>query len=506
MLRVIIADDERLIRLTLRSMIEDMSLNIQIVAEAKDGTELLQYVEGHHPDLVFVDIRMPGLNGLEAMEQGKGLSPHTQWIVLTGFSDFNYARNALRLQAFDYLLKPVSPEELEASLSKVLLALEANVNQMANHFETAVNSLFHRTRSVEEIETTYHLQDYRFSITLFNIDSYLSEQEQTKLRFQWIVNLKEAYSAQIQFAMLENAISFVTLPNGDLAQVIGWRKSAEQRMKLQFPHIQQILTQQIQQFQTSSCIVTGFQCDREMDLFDLEEGINKLAGLFSLRRLLPPGRLWLEHEVVSLAEKPNYMIISEQVDKLCKLAHMQDYFQYENELTQLVPKIQSLNQYDQHAVQNLRVFLCTSLGCELETGGQIHLWAKSLQSVQESRLAEKAQTELSQNDLIQRVLNYVNSNYMNDIGIGQIAHDMDVTPNYLSSLFHKKTGKKFMKYLTHIRMVKAKELFLTKPGLKVQEVAEQVGYYSTRHFTRLFLEQFDCYPSELHQKMNPKQL
>lgn len=74
MLRVIIADDERLIRLTLRSMIEDMSLNIQIVAEAKDGTELLQYVEGHHPDLVFVDIRMPGLNGLEAMEQGK-------WII-----------------------------------------------------------------------------------------------------------------------------------------------------------------------------------------------------------------------------------------------------------------------------------------------------------------------------------------------------------------------------------------------------------------------------------------
>ncbi|MOA39027.1 HTH-type transcriptional activator Btr [compost metagenome] len=78
--------------------------------------------------------------------------------------------------------------------------------------------------------------------------------------------------------------------------------------------------------------------------------------------------------------------------------------------------------------------------------------------------------------------------------------DMDVTPNYLSSLFHKKMGETFTKYLTHIRMVKAKELLLRNPGLKVQEVAEQVGYYSTRHFTKLFLDHFDCYPSEMHQR------
>ncbi|GGH38375.1 response regulator transcription factor [Paenibacillus segetis] len=505
MLRVIIADDERLIRLTLRSMIEDSSFNIQIVAEAKDGTELLQYIEEHHPDLVFVDIRMPGLSGLEAMEQGKGLSPHTQWVVLTGFSDFNYARHALRLQAFDYLLKPVSPEELEATLSKVLLALETKVNQLSNHFETAVNSLFHRTRSIEEIGTKYHLQDYHFLITLFDIDSYLPEQEQTKLRFEWIHKLKEAYRTQVQFAMLENAISFVTLPNGDLAQVIGWRKSAEKRAKLQIPHIQQILTQEIQQFQTDSCIVTGFQCDHEMDLFDLEEGIIKLAEFLPLRRLLPSGRLWMENEAASFAARPNYVVISEQVDKLSKLAHLQDYFQYANELTQLVPMIQTLNQHDPYAIRNLREFLCITLGCELDASQQVDQWITSLQRVQESRLAEKSQTELSQSDLIQRVVNYVNTNYMNDIGIGQIAHDIDVTPNYLSSLFHKKTGQKFMKYLTHIRMMKAKELFLTKPGLKVQQVAEQVGYYSTRHFTKLFQEQFDCYPSEIHQKMNPKQ-
>jgi two-component system, response regulator YesN len=82
-----------------------------------------------------------------------------------------------------------------------------------------------------------------------------------------------------------------------------------------------------------------------------------------------------------------------------------------------------------------------------------------------------------------------------------LAEVLQVTPNYLSSLFHKKQGITFVKYVTSIRMLKAKELLLTEPDCKVQEVAQRVGYLSSRHFTKLFVEQYGCYPSEIRKKL-----
>ncbi|MEC0092694.1 response regulator transcription factor [Paenibacillus macquariensis] len=505
-MRVIIADDERLIRLALRSMIEEMSLNIQIVAEAKNGSELVKLVDEYHPELVFVDIRMPEMNGLEAMDQGSQLSPHTQWIVLTGFSEFEYVREAMRLRAVDYLLKPIGPEELEVSVSKVAAELEAKAKQLDNLFETAVNSLLHGTRSMEEINSRYPLQDFRLSITLFGIDSHMPELDKTRLRYQWIHGLKETYARQVPFSILEHAISFVTFPNGDIAQIIGWHKDAEERTQGYVSEMNDMLNQQMKDYERSTCIVSGFQSEYAMELVNLEKKLLQLQELLPLRRILPSRRLWMEQDVRLMMDKPHYRDIIERMDNLCRLAYMQDFFQYTNELKQLEPMMNTLAHQDPNALEYLRESLNVSLGCRLEGNQSMDQWMKSLESVQESRLAEQSLAELSQGDLIQRVQNYVNMNYMNDIGIGQIASDMDVTPNYLSSLFHKKMGKTFTKFLTHIRMVKAKELLLTNPALKVQEVAERVGYYSTRHFTKLFLDHFDCYPSELHQKSATKQL
>jgi two-component system response regulator YesN len=88
---------------------------------------------------------------------------------------------------------------------------------------------------------------------------------------------------------------------------------------------------------------------------------------------------------------------------------------------------------------------------------------------------------------------------MYDIGIGQIAEQLHMTPNYLSTLFHKKTGSTFMVYLTKTRMLRAKEL-LADPHIQIQQVAEQVGYSSARYFTKLFTESVGCYPSEYRSR------
>jgi two-component system response regulator YesN len=104
-------------------------------------------------------------------------------------------------------------------------------------------------------------------------------------------------------------------------------------------------------------------------------------------------------------------------------------------------------------------------------------------------------------ELVSQVREYVRGAYMQDIGIGQIASHLGVTPNYLSSLFHRETRTTFVRYLTGLRMAKAREL-LAAPGALVQDVARAVGYASVRHFSRLFQRQFGGLPSEVRVEKN----
>ena len=99
------------------------------------------------------------------------------------------------------------------------------------------------------------------------------------------------------------------------------------------------------------------------------------------------------------------------------------------------------------------------------------------------------------NALIKELKNYLEIHYMEEIGLTELADKLHITPNYLSRLFHKHTGCKFMKYLTDLRMAKAKEL-LQNSSMSVQQISEAVGYHSARHFTGLFKNHYGKYPSE----------
>jgi two-component system response regulator YesN len=146
-------------------------------------------------------------------------------------------------------------------------------------------------------------------------------------------------------------------------------------------------------------------------------------------------------------------------------------------------------------------FLANAIQSKVHARMSIEEWFQSLQHQGDVMLSKVGVTAISPHaDIIQRVIHYVDQHFMEEISLGTLANEYNVTPNYLSTLFHKKNGITFVKYLTNIRMLKAKELLITKPELKVQDVAEAVGYFSHRHFTKLFIEYFKCYPSEIRER------
>ena len=119
MYRVFLADDEMWVLFGLKKLIEKSGLPFQIIGEATNGVTTLEELEAKKPDVLFSDIRMPGLDGLSLLEKIKEKNLNVEVVFVSGYAEFEYARRALQMEAFDYLLKPVEQE----ALSDILLRL-----------------------------------------------------------------------------------------------------------------------------------------------------------------------------------------------------------------------------------------------------------------------------------------------------------------------------------------------------------------------------------------------
>lgn len=119
MLNVMLVDDERVVKKTIRTLIETEMEGIRIVAEASDGKEALEAIELYAVDLIITDIRMPGMSGLALMQEVEKRGIRTDFVILSGYGDFQYAQTALRLGAADYILKPIDPDYFVAMLQEL---------------------------------------------------------------------------------------------------------------------------------------------------------------------------------------------------------------------------------------------------------------------------------------------------------------------------------------------------------------------------------------------------
>lgn len=142
-MKVLIADDEILARSTLRSMLQELQLPLELLEDATNGEEMVERVQRYLPHVVFVDIKMPKLNGLEAIKKARAFAPDTRWFILTGFSEFCYAQEALRMGVSDYLLKPIDPEELSRAMIELFKDNRKRLLALNKQFGREIASISH---------------------------------------------------------------------------------------------------------------------------------------------------------------------------------------------------------------------------------------------------------------------------------------------------------------------------------------------------------------------------
>lgn len=485
-MKIIIADDEWLIRESLKSMLKEIGMNFEAVLEADNGVELVELSREHTPAIAFVDIRMPNLNGLEAIEKLKKISPHTQFIILTGYSEFQYVKEAIKMGVANYLLKPVSIEELKETIAGVIEKNNLNMKSINGEFEKALRDQFYKVSAKED--AVIFGNDATFIGGVFCFDSFLPEEKKQRYEIAFYKNIRRAIDETYDY---DCRLGLHILPDGYLVVVGAWdNKKGAGRLAVRefFFAVKRIVEQSID----ANFNVTLFSTGECSDFKALNEEIERIIEILPLMTVVDFGH---SSNLEALNERSKEIKLLE----LSKLIFAISETYSEDGYMDFISSINDLKQFvgSGHVAGMLgeatRKFLRKALGIELEPQLEYKEAVAKLECFGDrNRLNSKTQETY---DMVSEVKKYVHNNYMNNIGIGDIAEKLNVTPNYLSTLFHKKTDINFLKYLTQYRMRKAKEL-LAQENKKVQDVAKEVGYFSTRHFTKLFKEQYGYYPSE----------
>lgn len=521
--KVLLVDDEPVILRSLEVAIPWDELGISLVGKARNGEEALQLFHQQTPDIIVSDIRMPSIDGITLMSKVMQFNSKLIFIVISGYGDFEYARESIRLGAADYLLKPIDHEELTEMLRKSVAKLTADriakeQNEQLLHSVQAL-SLLARERMFAELidgnqSPLQHMQWLEYSllqnpyyIAVVQLDHFATmnkqwTQEEKRLWFFAIRNILEEWSAK------HDGLAVFPFHSGE------WIVLFEDTTEQQKRKLGEDIVQHIKQYSKLSCSV-GISIK--------VEGIEQLHSAYQSACDALHQRFYAAHENVFIdldkedqhieattawtypKQIESALVSSIRTLELTKILKLLDQMKLELEAGGLM-KDSLIRYIVEIAVISHREFEHMNLKVERSID-------KLLQNLQDASTLEKAIDTLklafthwiehnlmqqSHDDgttLISKAKNYINNHYHNDIGIDEVSEFVGLSASHFCTLFKQVTGSTFLEYVTQCRIEKAKYILLNTE-VKVYQLAPLVGYQDSRYFTQVFKKLTGMTPSE----------
>lgn len=214
-LRVLLVDDEIMIREGFKRLFDWEKYDCQVVGEAADGMEALTLIDTMKPDIVIMDINIPIMNGLKVIQVSRMKHPNTAFVIVSGYDDFSYCREALRLQITDYILKPVNYEEFGTCIDNLKISLFQNQNheELEQQEERSINVI---TRYLQE-----HLAD-EVSLSVLADEFHLSSQYISQLFKNEIGVNFLAYLTNIRIENAKKLLLSTSLSIAEIADKSGY--------------------------------------------------------------------------------------------------------------------------------------------------------------------------------------------------------------------------------------------------------------------------------------------
>ncbi|WPX08916.1 response regulator transcription factor [Anaerocellum danielii] len=505
MRKVLIVDDEKLIRKGIRTILERNVPDLNEIKEASNGKEALDLLLSEKFDILIIDIRLPQLDGISVLKKIQNLSYKPKIIIISGYDEFNYAKECMQYGARGYILKPIDKKELIEIVEKVKNELQEEENNFrlislqrimkAKMFESEVNNIIFSGMDVSKFKE--RLKDLEIPSDEKVIAVYLlwpgsfSEQndfstEEDKLRLSKMLPQGSYVStiynqrkdilvfAKVAFCYQEIKKNYESLTGRKLYMGICDLQESFENLKLLYERAYKAA---LYSFISSKEIEFWSQVAwREKEKFSKFERVEKLKEVI-LAGKQKEAITFLESifncEFFGRYSADSILAVTEKL-----YIHIVDWFCHH------VPK----KVLEIHEYQDLDSILNFTT---------IHDYVNHFKKFvyEATDMVTSLKGILNVKDEIDEAIKFINQNYHKDINMAMVANHVSLNYYYFSSIFKEKTGMSFLDYLNKVRVEKAKEL-LANTNLKVWEIAERVGYKNPKHFARIFKEITGLTPNE----------
>ncbi|OXM84483.1 response regulator [Paenibacillus rigui] len=522
MKRVLIVDDEPEIRRGLRLKVDWEQLGLVVIGEASNGAEALERLAQEPVDIVITDMNMPVMNGVSLLDSCHADYPSLRLLVITGYEDFQYAKAAIRNQVRDYLLKPVSQEELSEALSRISQEMDEErrlqdqqervqwrltqyYKEMKEHFliHTVKGELEKGIRDRAELFELglWDSRSVSFITTGLRERSFTGQEPRTpdKLRLPFEMLCREFAATHPMLPQVFRDLNYKGLIHFILP--LGNGDSAAEAFIAELRHcVERHLS-----FEPAIGVgqpVTGFAQWKEGYLSSL------LAWNLS------------EHEVRYAAKEPSdgkAVLTEERTLQLQRYLARRELDLFGQTVMQELTEAFYVSQT--HFVKMI-FQLCLLLdsaaqaaGVPFDHGQQLWLrpdFVLGLDSVEKAQLFVTGlgrtliqmtgdHPDQAETSVIQAAQQFINENYMYDLNLTMLADKYNYNTSYFSELFKAKVGKTFIQYLTDVRMNRAVSL-LNSTSLGLWDIAELTGFSNASYFSSRFKRMYGISPSDFRQK------
>jgi two-component system response regulator YesN len=532
-----IIDDEPLLCQGIIKKIGRMGLPLELVGEAGDGREGLRRIAEAKPDIVLTDIRMPGMDGLTLIQEAKDLDPKLQFIIISGYDEFAYAKKGLQFGVFDYLLKPVDDEELRSSLMRIIAKVEqerrqSSLGEELRHLrkqsdETLRQQLLTKLiqqgdkgAAVEQDEKLSAMKEHcrEFVVVLFEVDmptlpyrSFLPGDE-ALLRF--------AVANTISMAMASSGREGVLFHHGiydqELVYVLGDRTAVD--MDAVRRELAEVLTGIRRHLKLEATIGCGTTVGQMSGIRQSYQ-----QARLALRDKIIHGRNRIYFAAPPSGGKAHRSSILAEDDELI-------LFRFLNEcngpsinrwLTQRIETIASEEGASFRRLESFCVdlYLLYRKYLLLQTNmpewiiGEMEdvlSWLDGLEDWRQIAAGLKRLTDniigrlntlrhASEYNIMDEVKRYIDANLHEQLTLQTIAETFYIHPNYFSRRFKERFHESFVNYLTAERIRKAERL-LRDTQLKIQHVAELVGFADAAYFSSVFRKATGMTPNQYRSR------
>ena len=522
--KVMLVDDEEDVAQAILKKLDWEAMGFEIPRYARNGLEALELSEEQRPDIVMTDIKMPYMDGMELSRNLKRLYPNIRIIFFSGFDEFEYAKEAIRLEAEEYILKPIDSDELKAVFTRVHEALDRDIDEKLN---------------VAKLENYY-----MDSLPLLQEDFFASLVE-GRIAEDKIAKFMDDYRIDLKGPLYLTAIvhiSMSSVPDGinPVLLSVSVRKLLEERMDEKwgcrfFSYLgntvmipQLPLEKDAQAFTDDCdrlCRLAESMCKANVtigigevvdSLSDIDDSYRGARDAVSYRVLYGHTKAINISEISPLDKAGDSAQSGDSLTDVFKKMKMGDGEAVDAAARQYIEK----NLENQGSIQNHRFFVM-ELVSELykflrnnqldvnevfDMNGDVYAMVQQMEGKELSnwlstvclRIRELISDKRSDNtrSFVTKAKEYVADHYADqDLSIDFICNYLGVSSAYFSTVFKKETGKTFVGYLTDFRMEKAEKM-LVETDEKTYIIAQQVGYSDPNYFSYVFKKQFGVSPSK----------